>query len=82
MKMMTDTERLDYLDNEMKKGGCPNIVCDDDGRFALAHDGMQPVPPADGKGFKEIMSTVVIVQPEQWKSSIREAIDYAIENPQ
>lgn len=75
MEEMTDAERLDWIQNHI----CINLICDDDGNYAMASDGFQPVPAGGGKGFSETVSITTIVDPEQWKPTVREAIDYAIE---
>lgn len=69
---MTDTERLDFLE---KSSGL-NLVNDDAGRWAVSDSGMQPVPP-DG-GFKDLVDITCLVDPEYWKPTIREAIDFYV----
>lgn len=43
-----------------------------------SYAGMQPMPRGDGQGFDEPVGIHVIVEPEEWRPSIREAIDAAI----
>lgn len=69
MTKRTDAERLDYLG---KQYGA-NLVNDDAGRWAVSDSGMQEVPPRGG--FKETTGIHSIVHPEQWKKTIRQAID-------
>lgn len=65
---MTDKERLDWL--EQQDGFA--LVSDDAGRWAVVTDGMQNVPDPD----KAIdISTSFWIEADQWKDSIREAID-------
>lgn len=49
-----------------------NLLSDDAGRWAVSGAGMQPIPE-DG-GFKETVSIVSYVAPEEWKPSILEAL--------
>lgn len=70
---MTDTERLDWLEQQTHGGACPGLVYDDNGHWAVAFDGVQNVvtgPPQD-------VSTAFFVQASQWRTTIREAIDAA-----
>jgi hypothetical protein len=69
--MRADAERLNWLqENE----GC-NLISDDGGKWALSTMGMQPVP--DEGGFTEEVEIVSIVQPGEWRESVRAAIDAA-----
>lgn len=67
---MTDEDRLNWLE---KQEGCA-LISDDFGHWAVSCMGMQNVPektPAD-------IDTTFVVMKDEWKSSIREAIDAAM----
>ena len=67
-----DTKRLDWLEKTANGVG---VVNDDGELWACISDGMQKVhvdPPQD-------IMTAHFVEAEQWKKSVREAIDHAIE---
>jgi hypothetical protein len=70
--MFTDTQRLDWLG---KHEGV-NLVSDDGGRWAVSDMGFQQVP--EEGGFKELVTIGSMVQPEDWRPTIREALDAAI----
>ena len=72
--MITDKERLDWLEHITNTGACPGLIFDDDGRWAVAFDGVQPVP----LGNPEDMYSTFFIRAKQWKGSVRKAIDYAI----
>lgn len=63
-------ERIEWL--ESKQG--VNLLSDDGGKWALSGDGMQPVPDADG--FTEVVGITSWVEPQNWKPTIVEAIDF------
>jgi hypothetical protein len=73
---LTDTERLDWLE---KQQGL-NLVSDDDGLWAVSTSGTQPAPHGQDSGPwpPEDFATVSFVDRDQWRPSIREAIDLAI----
>ena len=70
---MTDTERLDWLE----KNGCGSgVISDDAGRWAVPTSGYQPLvadAPVTGDW------TFYIEDTNEWRTSVREAIDRAIE---
>lgn len=68
---MNDTERLNWL---AKHNGC-NLISDDNGRWAVSTSGIQQVPATEPKD----MMVASFVEADEWKLSIREAIDYAME---
>lgn len=76
---MTDKERLDFIEEWIRRGWCPAVVFDDDGHFAVSWSCISPAPRGEGEGFEEAVVITVLVEPETWKPTIREAIDYAIE---
>lgn len=68
---MTDTERLDWLEKQQGSG----LISDDARHWAVSTSGMQNVPddpPQD-------IVTNFVVEKDEWRPSIREAIDAAIE---
>ena len=69
---MTDTERINYLEELVEKGSCPALVNDDAGRWALVSDGIQNCPDLDQPTD---IHTTFFVEAEKWKPTIREAID-------
>ena len=65
--MRTDTERLDWL--EQQQGDA--LISDDNKLWAVSGTGFQPVPeemPTD-------MTLTYLVRAEEWRPSIRQAID-------
>lgn len=67
---LTDKDRIDYLQRAV--GAC--LASDDQGFWAVSTSGMNSVssnPPAD-------WSATLFVEKEQWKKSVRAAIDRAI----
>jgi len=67
----TDTERLDFL--ETCEGWA--LVSDDAGHWALVSEGFQNLPddvPGD-------IRSVFFIKKDQWKTTIREAIDVIME---
>lgn len=67
-----DTARLDWLEKECGS----NLINDDAGRWQVSTSGFQPVPPEGG--FTEDVSITSIAFHEDWKPTIREAIDAAM----
>lgn len=68
---MTDTERLDWLENN---DGC-GLISDDAGNWAVSCSGFQNVP----MNPPEDIQTSFFVEASEWRPSIREAIDAAIQ---
>ena len=66
---MTDTELIDFLNSQQGV----NLISDDGGRWAVSGDGFQPVP--EEGGFTETVSITSFVEAEDWKPSIREALE-------
>lgn len=77
--VVEDAERLQFFEDEANKGMTPNLVFDDDGNWSVSYDGMQPCPRGDGEGFAETVSILCIVEPQDWRPSVREAVDAAID---
>ena len=69
---MTDTERLDWLEEQFGWG----LLSDDNGHFACVFEGFQTLPegpdPID-------LDTSFYVEKECWRPTVREAIDAAME---
>lgn len=68
---MNDSERLNWM--ESQEGIA--LISDDAGNWAVSGDGMQNVPDSPPQDI----STTFFVERHQWKPSVREAIDAAIE---
>ena len=68
---MNDTDRLNWLEET----DCYSLICDDGGRWACVMEGMQNVPLEE----KSDIWTSFVVKADEWKDSIREAIDSAID---
>ena len=68
----TDRERLDWLERHAFGSG---VIGDDDGRWVVPQGGMQPMPcgkPQGGVWYYD-------VGPDEWRDSIRQAIDAAMD---
>lgn len=76
--VMADHRRLQFLEDETMRGNAPNLVFDDDGNWAVSYAGFQPCPEGGGKGFHETVGITCVVGPEEWRPSIRHAIDDAM----
>jgi hypothetical protein len=66
-RLQADVERIDYV--EKLEGWA--LVSDDAGHWALVSDGIQSIPdrtPGD-------VTTLFVIGAEQWRDSVREAID-------
>jgi hypothetical protein len=64
-----DRDRLDWMEQQEGAG----LISDDGGRWAVSETGMQNLPeeePID-------ISTSFFIQKDEWKPSVREAIDAA-----
>ena len=67
---------IDVAFEELSKlGYCPNLLNDDNGRWAVSFEGYQSVPddePSD-------IDTSFFVEAKYWKNSIYEALIYSLE---
>ena len=70
--LMTDTKRLDWLEDRQGYG----LISDDFGRWAISSSGMQNIP--DNADVPSYIATTFFIEAADWKPSIREAIDYFI----
>lgn len=68
---MTDTERLDWLEKQQGSG----LVSDDSRHWAVSGSGFQNVPTNP----PEDIQTTFFVEAGEWRPSVREAIDAAIQ---
>uniref|UniRef100_A0A6M3LF10 Uncharacterized protein n=1 Tax=viral metagenome TaxID=1070528 RepID=A0A6M3LF10_9ZZZZ len=68
--MNKDTERINWLEKKQGKA----LVSDDFGHWAVVEDGMQNIPDSP----PDDIQTTFFIEKEEWKKSIREAIDSAI----
>ncbi len=59
-------------------GAAPNLVYDDNGRFAISDIGFQPVVMGDELLDEDIVTTFVVK--DMWKTTIREALRYYVFN--
>lgn len=58
-------------------GFAPSLVFDDNGHWAISDEGYQNVPMGDEP---EDISLTIFIEAKAWKPTIREAIEYYIEN--
>lgn len=66
-------ESLTYL------GDAPQVIYDDNGHFAISGSGMSPVPMTESGVFEDTESFTAFVEPEQWKDTIREALNHYLD---
>ncbi len=71
---MTDTELLNWLEEQAKQGACIGLVHDDNGHWAVSSSGVQNCL---GGPDPEDVDTTFFVFKGEWRDSIREAIEYA-----
>ena len=72
IKMWRYALPFEFIIEELTKlGHAPNLLYDDDGRFAITGNGMQTVPMGEAID----MEMFYLVPKDQWKNSIREALD-------
>jgi len=71
--MTTDSELIDWLENEQGSA----LVSDDFGHWAVSNSGFQNVP--DNIDIPNDIQTTFFIKAEEWKPSIREAIQAAKE---
>lgn len=57
-------------------GLCPMLVYDDDGHWAVSFDGYGPVIEEDI--HKDEVGVTAVVQPDQWRDTVREALEAAV----
>lgn len=57
-------------------GYAPQVVYDDNGHFAISGSGMSPVPMTDSGKFEETECFTTYIEPEEWKDTIREALNH------
>lgn len=63
--------------NELtEKGYCPALIFDDNGHWALAFDGTQPV---NFYTEPQSMHTTFYIEEDMWKDSIEEAIEHGLQ---
>lgn len=72
---MTDTQRIDWLEKQADEGRSPALVNDDNGHWAVSMSGFQNAVCGDGP---QDIETTFFVNANQWKNTVREAIDAAI----
>jgi hypothetical protein len=68
---------VDFIIESLTKlGNAPSILYDDDGSFAISEDGFQSLT----SDTDDTQTMICFVKKKQWKSTIREAINYYFEN--
>jgi len=55
-------------------GDAPQIIYDDNGNWAVTSNGFSPIPMTDSGKFEGIESFTIVVEPEMWHDTIREAL--------
>jgi len=70
--MVTDTQRLDWLEEQVNKGACPGLINDDNGHWAVSFNGMQNA--VAGEQTADVW-TAFHIEAHEWRNTIREAID-------
>lgn len=65
------------LESLSELGYCPNLLNDDNGHWAVKFDGFQNVPISEDP--KDI-STTCFIKAKDWKTSIYEALLWALES--
>ncbi len=68
-----DTKRIDYLENESFGSA---LVSDDDGHWAVSNSGFQNCP----MNTPDDIQTTFFIKKNEWKNSVREAIDSDMKN--
>ena len=68
-----DGERLDWFEQYADKGGCPSLIYDDDGNWAVAENGMQNIRESG----TDNLHISHYVSADAFKPTVREAIDAA-----
>jgi hypothetical protein len=58
------------------EGGCPALINDDNGHWAVTDEGLQSVPDSDEP---EDIHTTFFVEKGKWKDTIEEAVKYYLE---
>lgn len=77
-KKNCDSYPVDYIIETLTMfGQAPNIVYDDNGKFAISGGGYQPVVSGNQKIHGNI---VVFTEPKMWKKTIRAALKYYLNN--
>ena len=63
--------------NELTENGyCPALIFDDNGHWALAFDGTQPV---NFYSEPQSMHTTFYIEAGAWKNSVEEAVEYGLQ---
>ncbi len=76
-----DKLEVDFiLESLTKLGQAPQVVYDDNGHFAISSSGFGPVVTTESGKFDDRESFTTIVEPEEWKDTIREALNYYLKS--
>jgi hypothetical protein len=78
--MPTDTERINAIVRMTKRGLAPQIMYDDDGNFAVSFSASAPLPRGGGRGYVKNVEIVTHVKKDEWRPTLRQAIDHAVRN--
>lgn len=65
--------RIEWLEAYVKQGGCPGLINDDNGHWAVSDTGMQDMPDEDEP--RGVSTVSFFVEAGEWRNSVREAID-------
>lgn len=66
-----DTERIQWVENQVAEGSCPGLFNDDHGNWSYTDDGFQ-------QACEKPEAATFFSDPESWHPSIRECIDAAM----
>lgn len=74
LKLWNDVEHT--LELLAEEGGCPCLLNNDDGYWALSFDGMQNVPSGEKK---EDVAICCFIEADDWQKTIYDAVVYKLE---
>ena len=73
--MITDKDRIDWLEKQAKDGCSPGLVNGDNGHWAVSMTGFQNA--VCGRKAQDVQTTFCVAAKE-WRRSVRAAIDAAM----
>lgn len=81
LKKHRDELPVDFiLESYTMLGQAPQIIYDDNGHWAVTSSGFSSFPMTESGKFEGDESFTAFVEPDMWKSTIREALNHYIEN--
>lgn len=81
LKKHRDQLQVDFIIESLTMlGDAPQLIYDDNGHFAVTGSGFAPVPMTDSGKFEEDEQFMSVVGPEQWKDTIREALNHYLDD--